>query len=207
MDFKDFKEKARNSMKGKLDECAKILIISFGISFVVELIIFLVGKTFKINAEIFNMLSVIVSFIITAIFGFGMISFFLKMSRNEEVTYKELFAKIGLTLPYIIITLATGLFTFLWSLLFIIPGIIAAISYSFATFIFLDNPEMNAFDTLQESKKLLQGHKMEYFLLMLSFIGWIILGMFTLGILYIWLIPYMSLTECHFYNYLKEKKN
>ena len=64
---------------------------------------------------------------------------------------------------------------------------------------------MGNFDTIKKSKELMKGHKWEFFLLNLSFIGWIILGVFTLGILYLWLIPYMSVTMCNFYNELVAK--
>lgn len=98
----------------------------------------------------------------------------------------------------------TSVFTFLWSLLFIIPGIIASLSYSMVYFIALDNLELSALDVIRKSKEMMRGHKGEYFVLGLSFIGWGILGIFTLGILYLWLIPYMQVTMANFYNELKE---
>ena len=76
-----------------------------------------------------------------------------------------------------------------------------------ASLIKLDNQDMKAMDCIRKSKEMMKGHKWEYFKLMFSFIGWIILGIFTFGILYFWLMPYMMVTECNFYNeLLKEKK-
>ena len=107
---------------------------------------------------------------------------------------------------YLVISLLVGIFVTLWSLLLIIPGIIAALGYSQVYLVKLDNPEMGDFDAIKKSKELMKGHKWEFFLLGLSFIGWMILGIFTLGILYLWLIPYMSVTMCNFYNELVSQK-
>ena len=95
------------------------------------------------------------------------------------------------------------MFVFLWSLLLIIPGIIKAFAYSQAMYIIAENPEMNAMDALKRSEEMMKGHKMEMFVLGLSFIGWILLGMLTLGLLYIWLLPYMNATMTIFYNNIK----
>lgn len=96
-----------------------------------------------------------------------------------------------------------GLFTFLWSLLLIIPGIIKALSYSMAHYILAENPGMAAFEAINRSKAMMDGHKADLFVLMLSFIGWSLLGAITFGIAYIWIIPYMSATYVNFYNTIK----
>ena len=75
-----------------------------------------------------------------------------------------------------------------------------------AYYIKLDNPELNEFEVIRRSKEMMNGHKMDYLILCLSFIGWEILGVFTFGILYVWLIPYMNVTIANFYNQLKQEK-
>jgi uncharacterized membrane protein len=147
-----------------------------------------------------------VSLAVAGLLGFGTVSFFLKISRNETVTYKELFSKINMCFSYLAISLLVGLFTALWSLLLVIPGIIAAINYSLVYFVKLDNPELGALEVLRKSKEMMNGHKWDFFVLILSFLGWAILGIFTLGILYLWLVPYMQVTYANFYNSLKEAK-
>lgn len=97
----------------------------------------------------------------------------------------------------------TSLFTFLWSLLFVIPGIIKAIAYSQAMYIVAENPGMSARAALKQSEAMMQGHKMDYFILGLSFIGWILLCSITFGIAYIWVGPYMNATMVNFYKDLK----
>ena len=100
-------------------------------------------------------------------------------------------------------TFFVGLFTWLWSLLFVIPGIIKSISYSQALYIVAENPGIGALEAIDRSKKMMDGHKMEYFVLVLSFIGWNLLACLTFGILYIWLVPYMTATLTNFYNSIK----
>ena len=94
----------------------------------------------------------------------------------------------------------------LWLLLLVIPGIIKSISYTQILRVKKDNPEMKALDCINESKYLMEGYKMEYFVLRLSFIGWSLLSVFTLGILGFWLLPYMETTYAEFYDKLKEIK-
>lgn len=200
----ELKSRAKESLKGKYLECWKLLGLYILICFVVGFLVGFLGGMLGLNETIISSVSEIVALLLGSYFGFGIVSFFLKISRNEEVTYKELFSKKELLVPYLIITILTGIFTFLWSLLFVIPGIIAAISYTLVYYIKLDNPELGVKEVIKKSKEMMNGHKMDYFVLTLSFIGWSILGMFTFGILYIWLMPYVTVTYCNFYNNLKK---
>lgn len=99
----------------------------------------------------------------------------------------------------IILGLLIGIFTFLWSLLFIIPGIVKSYAYSMAYFIKIDHPEYTATQALDESQKIMKGNKMKLFLLDLSFIGWIILGALCFGIGTLWVTAYMEAAHAEFY--------
>lgn len=190
----ELKENAKKQLKGKYTDAIILMTLMYLISWGATLI-----------SGIFGVLAPIIVIILNGLLGFGYTSYFLKVSRGENVTYKELFAKTDLLIPYILITLLVGVFTFLWSLLFIIPGIIASIEYSMVYFIALDNPELSAKEVLKKSIQMMHGHKFDYFILGLSFFGWIFLGAFTFGLLYLWLTPYMSVTFANFYNKLKEQ--
>lgn len=125
----------------------------------------------------------------------------LRTSRKEETGGLEtLFACFQQFWRFFSATLLMGVFTALWSMLFIIPGIIAAYSYSQTIYIMLDHPEMSAMEAIASSRQMMRGHKAEYFVLELSFIGWALLSGFTFGILQIWLEPYMQVTRANFYN-------
>lgn len=96
------------------------------------------------------------------------------------------------------------LFVILWSLLLVIPGIIKGLAYSMTPYILKEYPEMTANQAINLSQKMMKGHKFDLFYLGLSFIGWIFLGMFTLGIGYIWLMPYMYTAFAAFYQDVKK---
>ena len=95
----------------------------------------------------------------------------------------------------------------LWSLLLIIPGIIAAISYTMVFYLCVDKKDLDALETISESKKMMKGYKMDYFIFKLSFIGWILLIPFTLGLILIWLVPYVVIADALFYDKLQAKYN
>ena len=99
-----------------------------------------------------------------------------------------------------------SLFSVLWSLLFVFHGIIKAYSYSMALYIWNENKEMGALEAIQKSKEMMNGHKMDLFVLGLSFIGWIFLGMLTFGIAYIYAVPYLEMTMLNFYHSIKPQE-
>ena len=101
----------------------------------------------------------------------------------------------GMLLMYIFIAL--------WSLLLIIPGIVKAFSYAMTPFILEENPELGANDAIDRSRAMMKGHKFDLFWLLLSFIGWFILNLLTLGIGGLWLGPYMQTSIAGFYEDVK----
>ncbi|MBR5423047.1 MAG: DUF975 family protein [Clostridia bacterium] len=91
------------------------------------------------------------------------------------------------------------LFTFLWTLLFIIPGIVKTFAYALSYYVKIDHPEYTWKQCLKESERLMKGYKFSYFVLMLSFIGWYIVGALALGVGVLWVYPYQFCTEANFY--------
>ena len=96
-----------------------------------------------------------------------------------------------------------GVFIALWSMLLIIPGIIKTFSYAMTPYILDEHPELSANDAIDRSRAMMKGHKFDLFWLLLSFIGWGILCVFTLGIGFLWLTPYMQTSMAVFYEDLK----
>jgi uncharacterized membrane protein len=84
-----------------------------------------------------------------------------------------------------------------------VPGFVLAIAYAVVPFVLHDRPELRPVEVLRESRMMMQGHKLEFFLLVLSFIGWAILAIFTFFIGYLWLAPYIQMTEVKFYEQLR----
>ncbi|QMV42315.1 DUF975 family protein [Cohnella cholangitidis] len=142
----------------------------------------------------------IVPMLLAGTLTFGLYSYYLIFSRRGTPTINDLFSgfeRFGTTLA---LYLLMGLFVFLWTLLLIIPGIIAGFRYSQAYFILKDNPQIGALEAIRRSKALMAGHKGRLFVLMLSFIGWYIVGMLTCAIGFLWIAPYYYTALAHFYN-------
>ncbi|MCQ2753245.1 MAG: DUF975 family protein [Bacilli bacterium] len=97
------------------------------------------------------------------------------------------------------------IFTALWTLLLIIPGIIKSFSYSMALYIALDNPNKTTLDCITESRKLMNGNKWKLFCLRISYIGWFILMILTLGILGFWVLPKFNQAQYEFYLHITHK--
>lgn len=99
----------------------------------------------------------------------------------------------------------TTIFTVLWSLLLIIPGIIKSYCYAMSQYIALDNPGKSTLDCITESRKLMKGHKWQLFCLQISHIGWFILVILTLGILSFWVLPKYQQAIYEFYLHISHK--
>jgi uncharacterized membrane protein len=145
----------------------------------------------------------VITLLIAGPLALGLYSFFLGLSRGEEVGIELLFDGFKQFAKAFIASILMGIFTFLWMLLLIIPGIIAALSYSQTWFIIRENPEIGAYDAIQLSKQMMNGYKWKYFCLCCRFIGWILLCLFTFGIGYLLLAPYIYTSHAKFYDDLK----
>ena len=140
-------------------------------------------------------------FLISGALMAGLLWYHLKIWRGEEGEVRDLFSKFNKDFPRITkMYLLKTLFVFLWTLLLIVPGIIMAIAYSQAYFLMLDDPDLGAMDALDLSKQLMKGRKWDYFVMLLSFLGWFLLGILTLGILFLWIDPYVLQTLAGYYN-------
>ena len=139
----------------------------------------------------------------------GMFSYILKLVRGKKVELtEELFSKYKSEYMWdiILVSLITGLIIALMSLLLIIPGIIYAIKFAMTSFILAeqDEKELKEHKAYEVSSKMMEGHKWEYFVFQLSFIGWYFLCGITLGIASIWVVPYVSVANAMWYDELKK---
>ena len=96
-----------------------------------------------------------------------------------------------------------GLKIVLWTFVFIIPGFVKAFAYALTPYLLVDCPDLTPLQCIKLSNKMMKGHKFDLFYLYLSFIGWGILGLLTLGIGFLWLAPYMSTATAAFYEDVK----
>lgn len=126
--------------------------------------------------------------------------------ENRKFEFNTLFSGFQNFVNTFLLGLLTSILIALWSLLLIVPGIIASIRYSMAFFIMKENPTMDAMSAINASSKMMAGHKMEYFKLCLSFIGWFILSVISCGIGFFFLIPYFYTAKIIFYEDLKKQQ-
>lgn len=147
------------------------------------------------------------SILVSGPLAYGLAYLFLKQSRDGQVmNIGDLFRgfqdDFGGTL---LLGLLSSLFTFLWSLLLVIPGVVKSYAYSQAVYVKVDHPDYDWRRCLDESIQMMKGHKMDLFVLDLSFIGWYIVGALCLGLGTLWVAPYHVATRTQFYEDLRRE--
>lgn len=152
------------------------------------------GKTF-----IAWLLSIAIA-VFAQVFNVGYYSYCLKLSRGVQTKLGDLLDGFNHFTKIIGLYIVSAIFIYLWSLLFVVPGIVASYRYRQAYYILIENPDISVLEALRRSKAMMRGHKLELFFLDLSFIGWYILCVMTVNILFIWKMPYFEVTYANFYN-------
>ncbi|MGA3083328.1 MAG: DUF975 family protein [Thermodesulfobacteriota bacterium] len=133
----------------------------------------------------------------------GMSVFFLSFSRKQDAQLSQLFDGFQRFTQALVAYLLMILFILLWTILLVIPGIVAFFSYSQTFFILAENPQMAGSDALRKSKDMMIGNRWKLFYLFWRFFGWFLLGILSLGIGFLWIMPYLQTTLARFYDDLK----
>ncbi len=145
--------------------------------------------------------------VIAGALSYGLARITINLARGaEKIDFSDLIK--GFTdgfLNIFLLGFMSGLFVALWSLLFLIPGIVKSYSYAMAPYIMQDDPTKGWNECITESRQMMNGHKAQLFWLDVSFIGWIIVGMLTCGIGMLFVTPYMNQARANFYLALKEQ--
>lgn len=134
----------------------------------------------------------------------GLVRYMINFITDQEYKIEQLFSKFKDWKQVILTYLQEFVMVFLWTLLFIIPGIIKSYGYSLVSYILADDSDIAAKDALELSEKMMKGHKAELFEFQLSFLGWHLLAILTLGILEIWIMPYQQTATTKFLLDIKE---
>lgn len=192
MNRTELKSAAKAQIKGKI-----------GILFLVTFIVSAIAGVASAILSFIPWGSLITSIIVTPAFTLSLIRVYLNVVKGGTPVAGDAFCGFDDFWSAFKVTFLVGMFTFLWSLLFVIPGIIKSFSYSMSTYILAENKGKPALECINESKQMTEGHKMDLFVLGLSFIGWVFLCAITLGIASIWVVPYMQATYANAYNSLK----
>ena len=193
MNRAELKAKAKAQIQGKI-----------GILFLITLIIGLISGAASFLLSLIPVVgSLAATIIVTPAFTLSTIRIYMNLFGGKTPEVNDAFSGFDDFWSAFKVTFFVGLFTFLWSLLFVIPGIIKGISYSMSFYILAENKGKPALECINESKAMTEGHKMELFVLGLSFIGWYFLCIVTFGIATIWVMPYMQATFTTAYYSLK----
>lgn len=149
----------------------------------------------------------LVHFILGGVIQLGYAQFLLKQYNRANFEVKDLFSQFERFGQAFLQRFLRILYTSLWSLLFIIPGIVKSYAYAMTPFIMAENPEMTASEAITASKEMMDGHKGELFTLDLTFIGWELLCLLTLNIGHLWLNPYKNAAYAVFYKDLTASRH
>ncbi|MFC3634937.1 DUF975 family protein [Enterococcus rivorum] len=230
MNRKALKQEAKETLKGRWKEAVLLNLIPTAIMIIASIILV---SLFMLFFSLFDFNSYssyssmdhannasssggggLISGLLTALFTVGISWTFLDLLRNpgreirpfKDATRGFRDAFLG---PIIGLYLLQAVFIFFWTLLFIIPGFIKGYAYSQTYFIYYDTyattgEKLRFTDCITASRQLMKGHKMQLFILDLSFIPWYLLGILTFGIGFLWITPYVNTTKAAFYNTLAE---
>lgn len=173
-------------------------------------IMVVITYVFKLDAEsaAVGLLETVLSFVMAPL-TVGSTYYLLKLVKGKKVDVtKDLFSKYSIIGLIILTSLYVGLMTTLWSLLLIVPGIIYAYKVAMIQYVLAEDgsEKKSVKEIVATSTNLMDGYKMDFFTFELSFIGWILLGMVTFGIAYIWVFPYMEVANVMYYEELKKIK-
>lgn len=209
MNRKEIKEKAKSLIKGNIWNILWPMLV---ISVLQSLITRIFGGTVVIDYN--NLESANMS--VTSYFGTGLAYILAGIAYGGYYKYLLDFVRKGKFetdtiintikekwLQLLIANILAGIIIGVCCLLFVVPGVIMALAYTFVSFIVIDS-KTEGKDSLTKSREMMKGYKWDYFVFILSFIGWFILAPFTLFILFIWLLPYMMIAEVLYYEELKK---
>lgn len=159
---------------------------------------------FLVNGALFIIIAALIvavaCFLVESVVGIGYARFNLELvDRRKEPALESLFHFFAHWKTAVAAAILRGVYVFLWSLLLIIPGIVAGYSYAMTNYILAEHPELAASEAIERSKQMMCGNRFRLFCLQFSFIGWELLCAFTLGIGNLWLTPYKQVATAAFY--------
>ena len=194
------KSNAKQQLKGKWGLAIGSILVAQLISSISS------GSANFFNSEGITLGLSLVNLLLSGVMTVGICRFTLNLATDKEsAEFGDIFSGFRIYLKTLGIFLLMGVCVFLGILLLVIPGIIISLMLSQAYYVLCDNNDMGVIESLKESASLMNGHKGEYLVLQLSFIGWGILACLTLGIGFLWLIPYQQVTMANYYLALKNE--
>lgn len=204
----EIRQDALSIMKGNWKPAVVVTLVYLLVVYAGTFVAALVGKGVgePVGGAVQEILSLLVAILVIYPMTFSLVKLFLGFVRGEhQLHVGGVFDAFNS--PYygksIGLYLLTMIFTFLWTLLLIVPGIIKSLSYALAPYILAENPELTANEAINRSMEMMNGHKMDLFLMVLGYAGFALLSLLALGIPLLWLYPYYQVVIAKFYEEVK----
>ena len=204
----ELRQESLDFMKGNWKPAVGVTLVYLLVVYAGTFVAALVGKGVgePVGGAVQEILSLLVAILVIYPMTFSLVKLFLGFVRGEQQLH------VGgvfdaFNSPYygksIGLYLLTVIFTFLWTLLLIVPGIIKSLSYALAPYILAENPELTANEAINRSMEMMNGHKMDLFLMVLGYTGFALLSLLALGIPLLWIYPYYQAVFAKFYEEVK----
>lgn len=204
----ELRQESLDFMKGNWKPAVVVTLVYLLVVYAGTFVAALVGKGVgePVGGAVQEILSLLVAILVIYPMTFSLVKLFLGFVRGEQQLHiggvfdafnsPHYGKSIGLYL-------LTMIFTFLWTLLLIVPGIIKSLSYALAPYILAENPELTANEAINRSMEMMNGHKMDLFLMALGYAGFALLSLLALGIPLLWIYPYYQAVLAKFYEEVK----
>lgn len=221
MDYSALRAQAREGLRGRWAQAVAVALVAWILGGTLVGSSFLPQVTYSIREEVTSLEDAIDAMTtITSRFDNGSISLnllnlaqlliggavqlgyagmLLKQHEKKDTAFDQLFSQFHRFGQGFAQKFLRGLYSLLWGLLFIIPGIIKSYSYAMTPFIMADHPELTANEAIARSEAMMDGHKGDLFILRLTFIGWDLLAVLTMNVGHLVLNPYKNAAEAAFY--------
>lgn len=193
----ELKEWAKKKIEGNIGNILLGVVIVLAVSLLFSFGVGFVQAVFGEESFITFIVSLIVELLLVPL-SIGLNAYMIGFVKNDEFNRDTLFASYEDTYKIIGTNILMSFLIMIGMFFFIIPGIYLAFSYALVPYLLVTNRDLSITETLELSRKMMNGHKLDYFILSISFIGWVLLVPFTLGILLIWLYPYMATATTKF---------
>ena len=195
---RELMKKARESLKGKWGKAIGATLMSL-------ILIIPIGLSFAISTPIVSPgIRLITNLFLNPVFNVGFALFWLVIARQKNSKISQVFSGFKIFWKCFAANFMMIVFILLWTLLLIVPGIMAIFSYSMTFFVIADNHKIGPIDAISQSKKIMYGHRWKLFCLGWRFFWWNLLCLLSLGVGYLWLIPYIGTSFACFYDDIKQ---
>ena len=190
----DLRNDAKSILRGK-----------WGTAVVITLVTVIIQGMLTASQDELPLLYLLLYTFLSLPLNFGITMTYLYLSRGGGFSVENMFSAFNSTyyIKSVVLGLLTTIYIFLWSMLLFVPGIIKAMSYFLAPYILADNPSLSGEQAICQSMKMMEGHKMDLFLMTLGCVGFVLLSACLLLIPLLWVVPYYQTTFARFYDSVK----